>query len=632
VREARLRAELEELRARQLEARNRAAAARLASKALATYKAAQRSRLTADWKTSRRSADAAIIPDAHTLQDRARQLIRDDGYAKGIQRAMRRKVAGIGFLPLPQRKLPSGGLDQAFADRMKELWRQWSSDPRLVDRERKRNLGAVLRWCVNEFVSVGEALPVWSLEPRIGLPGLVLQCLEAEQLVDDVLTLNADDAGNAIELGSGGNAAAGRSIPLRGGVEVDEFGAALRYWYWPVHPADLVDGSQRPAARSVKAENVLHFFDPERARQTRGVTQMAPTMRRLRDLAEYEFSQLVAARAEAAMGLVIKQPLAAQPFGVPTPAEGEGGGEGGGTPTPPANDQLDTAPYTVARLMPGEDVAGFTPTRPGDQYEPFVVAQMRAASAAVGPGYEDATRDYSRGTYSSQRQGMIEAELEYAIVRDLLVSMVLTPLWRVFLRECVMNGLVRVEAARYAEAPWEFEAVEWATPLTPWVDPANQAAAVQTELEIGLTTLQQEAARRGRDWRELLSQRQIERQTIAAMEGQDQPAADADESGQVDSAAGLATSRARQAAELGLRIAEDRPGIVESAAVRIARGLAAGRPIAKRKLAAARRLMLQAVGRRGEDGWGDSAQPSAEYALYLCLGGDAGLGELVNQP
>src|SRR5687768_116858 len=58
------------------------AAAEAQKAMLSSYAAASRGRSNHDWRASNISADAAIIPDAQTLNARARQMVRDSWVAR----------------------------------------------------------------------------------------------------------------------------------------------------------------------------------------------------------------------------------------------------------------------------------------------------------------------------------------------------------------------------------------------------------------------------------------------------------------------------------------------------------------------------------------------------------------------
>jgi len=91
------------------------------------YAGAKVTRLEADWVTSSTSADAEISSSLVRLRDRARQLVRDNDYARAALRAIVSNVVGTGIklqaqVPMQRGK---GRLDQATNDRIEAAWARW---------------------------------------------------------------------------------------------------------------------------------------------------------------------------------------------------------------------------------------------------------------------------------------------------------------------------------------------------------------------------------------------------------------------------------------------------------------------------------------------------------------------------
>lgn len=425
---------------------------------LATYKAAERTRFTADWRAPRRSADGATIPDLPTLHGRARQLVRDDAYAASAVRAFRRNVVGTGVVAFARRKLPDGTPDRGWNGTLDPLWRRWERDPRQVDVQRRRNLMMFGWWAMNELVVAGEALILKCLAMRAGRPRLCLQAVEAEQLDEEIQEHE------------------GREV--RGGVELDQAGAPIAYHFRRRPPGDL--GREAPTVR-ITADRVAHVMDPDRAHQTRAASRLAPCMLRLRHLGEHDSSHLIAARAESNIGLVIEREDPTAPL---NPA-GTDAAE---------KDTLDFSPLAIMRLRRGEKATSFTPQRAAQVYAPFTEAQLRAAAASIGISYEQLARDFSRGTYSSQRQAMLEDRREYAMLHELLVALMYQPIREWFIHECVLDG--QLLAPGYSRDPEAWHETMWLPDGWQWIDPQKESAADTTAFAQDFDTHQSIVGRR----------------------------------------------------------------------------------------------------------------------------------------
>lgn len=455
--------------------------------ALSTHAAAVKNRMTRDWIAKATSADGAILADSATLNARARQMVRDDAYAKSIVRAFRRNVVGTGIHPAAAARDRNGKALEQFNKAIDALWFDWQRNKDLVDIEGRRNLVAIQRWVSDELVTVGEALIVKSYLPRENHVGLVLQLLEPEQL--DM---------NKLEHGDN---------EIRGGVEVDEYGKPLAYWVYERHPND-VRGLNRPSPLSLEsiripADRMIHVCDPDRVRQTRGVTRLAPIMLRLRDVHTTDYAQLLAMKAEACIGMVIKSQMEfPDAMGLKQPVDADGGATREDTD---GNDELAMQPLMVARLAPGEEMQSFTPTRPGSSYEPYMKSQLRAVSAGAGISYEQVARDFTNGSYSSQRQAMLEDRREYEPLQEILITSLLQPIWEEFISWAVMES--RISAPGYAKQQDMYQYAEWRGQGWSWIDPEKEVNAHEKAITLGIETKTNICLERGLDFREVAAKR-----------------------------------------------------------------------------------------------------------------------------
>lgn len=503
---------------------DRIKAAKKAQKAaLSAYQAASRNRTNRDWKANNLSADAALIPDAPVMNARARQMVRDDSYAQSIVRAFKRNVIGTGINPAFQATDNNGKKLDVF-NRMADVeWHDWSTRPELVDIEGKRTFHDIQRWALSELVTVGEAFVVWRYDMKrhedTGESGLVLQCVESDQLDTTMVAYEGRD--------------------VRGGIEVDSRGKAIAYHFWTRHPNDLASGTFssnwnsgttdrlsdewdtrnpsekggqgsffEPRSVRIPAEFVLHIFEPDRARQTRGVSRLHSVLARLRDLGQFEYAELLKAKAQACIGFAITSDLgSSDPYGLAA--------SGGTNPRTDSdgNDEFAMQPIMTARLTPGEDIKAFTPTSPGGQFTPFVMQELRATAAGVGLSYEQVARDFTNGTYSSQRQSFLEDRREFVPLQQLIAAKLCQPVARQFIEWGILEGRMVGSGATMAMLAY----IDWRGQGWDWVDPENEANANEKALALGLETKQRILAEKGLDWREVARQRQAEKDFEASL-------------------------------------------------------------------------------------------------------------------
>ena len=117
-------------------------------------------------------------------------------------------------------------------------------------------------------------------------------------------------------------------------------------------------------------------------------------------------------------------------------------------------------------------------------------------------------RDYTRGSYSAQRQGNNECLKEYDADQALVVSQFLRPQWRDVIEIGIMRGdLVAPGYGEDIALTEAYLASEWQGPARPALDEAKAAAADKINLEIDSETLKRVWNRKGEDFGKQLSQR-----------------------------------------------------------------------------------------------------------------------------
>ena len=235
------------------------------------YDAAKIDRTNASWLTANTSADMELT-QAGRIRARARDLVRNNAYAKAVVRAILRNVVGSG-LTLQSR---IEGADELNSD-IESLFSRWSE---VADAGGRLTFAEIQRLAMQEVVEAGECLLHFTrLEADRGRPvSLALELIDADRLADDMQTYGTLSEGNEI----------------RRGVEVDSHGRPVAYWIYETHPNDISSAKYSSEAVRVPAEECLHLFKSERIGQTRGVSLFAPVVGWLKQLGFYVDNELQA--------------------------------------------------------------------------------------------------------------------------------------------------------------------------------------------------------------------------------------------------------------------------------------------------------------------------------------------------
>lgn len=431
---------------------------------LSAYAASDRGRRNKDWPTRQYSADAAVIPDAPTINARSRQLIRDSWVAKSAIRSASRNVVGCGIIPVPVAKGPDGlELKKLNRGAEEDFWR-WANSSE-CDVEGRQTFWEKQQLAAEERFACGEHFIVFSYQFRPDRVGLKLQSFEPEQLNPNILSFQGNE--------------------VRGGIEVDEQGAPVAYHFYKRNPNDYLGRGSWESVR-VPRERVFHHFRQERVRQTRGITPLAPVLQRIRDFHRRDDAEMWAAIMEACIGMVITQAGAASgSFQTLAPEPGDTGTTASGMRT------IDFVPGMTPVLNPGESVTPFSPTRPGGTYEPYTRVNLRGIAAGAGLSYEQIARDFSQGTYSSQRQGMLEDWREWAQEQQLLVHNFIMPLYELWYRIAALEGRFvpyGLTFNQFVSNPHRYFEAEYTPDGHEWIDPLKEVQAYNMALQLKLKT------------------------------------------------------------------------------------------------------------------------------------------------
>ena len=442
------------------------------------YQGAQFSRLTADWVTSNTSADSEVYGSAQKLRDRARQLCRDNDYARQALRAIEGNVIGQGIPFQSQVRMQRcGKLVSGINDAIETAWRQWSQ-ARYCHTGGKLGFADIERLIIRACAESGEVF-IRMVRQTFGggtIP-LALEVLEADQLDD----------------GLNGRSQQGNEIRM--GVELDGWGRPIAYHFLAYHPGDYQFSNQQISTqrhKRIPAEEIIHLYRSERPGQTRGVTWFASAIQRLHHLAGYEQAEVVRARASSAL------------MGFITSPEGELIGD----------DVMDGErvsnfePGVFKYLNPGESVTVPSLDSPDGQFEPFLRAMLRAMAAGIGCSYETISRDFSQTNYSSSRLSLIEDRDHWRILQSWIIENFHQRVFHEWIELAVLSNALALPG--YELAPERFKVARWMPRGWAWVDPAKEVQAYKEAVRCGFKTLGDVIAEQGGDLDELLLARQSE--------------------------------------------------------------------------------------------------------------------------
>ena len=449
------------------------------------YAGAKFSRLTADWVTGNTSADSEIYGSAQKLRDRARQLCRDNDYAKQALRAIQANVVGQGIQFQSQVRMQRDGrLDTRLNDQIEEAWREWTQANN-CHVAGKLSFNEIERLAIRSVAESGEVfIRIVRQQFSNSKVPMGLEVLEAD-LLDDGLN-GRSQQGNEIRMG----------------VEMDEWGRPVAYHFLAYHPGDYQFSNQQISTqrhKRVLAADVIHLYKTERPGQTRGVSFFASAIERLHHLAGYEQAEVVRARASSAL------------MGFITSPEGELIGE----EVFDGDRVSGFEPGVFKYLAPGESVTVPQLDAPDGQFEPFMRAMLRGVAAGIGCSYETISRDFSQTNFSSSRLSLLEDRDQWRILQRWMIESFNQRILDAWLDMAVLSGALSLP--QYEQQPERYRHVRWMPRGWSWVDPQKEVQAYKDAVRSGFKTLADVVAEQGGDMEELFEARKRETELAVEM-------------------------------------------------------------------------------------------------------------------
>lgn len=451
------------------------------------YDAARNDRTNAHWNTANRSPDLELQADAATIRAKARDLVRNNAYARGIVNALLRNVVGCGIVP--QARVVDDRTEpiEAINDTLDTLFDRWA---RVADAGGRLTFWEIQRLAYREVIEAGEVLIHFTTveDDRSRPVSMALELVDADRLAEDFISLRRANPENDNE--------------IRRGVEVDSLGRPVAYWIYPGHPNDINNGWVAPIRRP--ASEFLHLFRCDRVGQTRGVSLFAPLISWLKNLHYYMDNELQASAVASCFTAAIKT---------------IDGGAGGGLLAADETTDSDTdgnrfeylQPGMVARLLPGEDIEVVNPSRPNSQADAWINLMLRSMAVGAGLSYERMAKDYSQTNYSSARASDLEDRREFRADQEWLSYHLVGPVWTRFIEAAVLAGKLPFGAEQLIGEYDRYTQHHCQCPGWEWVDPVKEAQSSQLALQANLTTLADELGQRGRDLVDTLRQRAREK-------------------------------------------------------------------------------------------------------------------------
>lgn len=432
--------------------------------AIRGYDAAGFGRLNAGWRVHNESAETTDRMSRDVIRARARDLERNSDITQSILHAYKRNVVGKGYT------LRSMTGDEELNKQIEKAWRRWCK-ARNCDVTGEQSFTQILRMMVERKRVDGGILVLYRYTPG-GVVPFKIQCLEVDEL--DATVTTPKNAGNKVV----------------GGIEYNKYRRPVGYWIrqYDIEGWTLLDPVY------IEAKDVFFYKAKHRPSQLREMSDLAPTITRIRDTNEFITAVSVKERIAACLSVLIKKAIPSGGFG----RNGNRGQDG----------QVDYAgkklgPGMIMEMNAGDEAQVVDPKGAATDATAFLKTQQGLIGAGQGLSYEAISRDMSGATYSSARQNAIEDESTYTEEIELLEAF-MSEVYEHFVISGYLTGLFQMPG--FWDKKADFLDHSWVKAPKKWIDPAKESTADKTALQSGQKTFQDLCAERGKDWKEAVQE------------------------------------------------------------------------------------------------------------------------------
>lgn len=432
--------------------------------AIRGYDAAGYGRLNAGWRVHIESAETTDRMSRDVIRARARDLERNSDIAQSIIHAYKRNVVGKGYT------LRAMTGDDELNKQIEKAWKRWCK-ARNCDVTGEQSFTQILRMMVERKRVDGGILVLYRYTPG-GVVPFCLQCLEVDEL--DAAVTTPRHAGNKVV----------------GGIEYNKYRRPVGYW---IRQYDI-EGWTILDPVYIDAKDVFFYKAKHRPSQLREMSDLAPTITRIRDTNEFITAVSVKERIAACLSVLIKK-------ATPSGGYGRTGSRG-------PDGQIDytgkkLGPGMIMEMNAGDEAQVVDPKGAATDATAFLKTQQGLIGAGQGLSYEATSRDMSGATYSSARQNAIEDESTYTEEIELLEAF-MSEVYEHFIISGYLSGLFNIPG--FWDKKTDFLDHSWVKAPKKWIDPAKESTADKTALQSGQKTFQDLCAERGKDWKEAVQE------------------------------------------------------------------------------------------------------------------------------
>lgn len=416
-------------------------------------------------RTDKSSANTLNQRSAEKVRTLARHLDENHDIAAGILDVLVANTVGTGIQPEPQVMLKDGQPASEFNTELLKLFEDWRFRP---DVTWQFDYYGLQRIAARSWLRDGEVFANRVTGPVSGIDHGTIVPYSLEALEADFVPYSMESA----------------SPRIVQGVELNAWGRPVAYHVYKRHPGESVGLSSMLSftadVKRVSADTMMHVAFRKRLHQVRGMSIFASIANRLDDIKEIDECERVAAKVAASMAAYIKKgnPDDWQDPSTDPNATRDASGN------PARRSMQFEAGLIFDDLEPGEEIGTIDTKRPNNALIPFRDSQLRSVAAGSGASFSSISKNYN-GTYSAQRQELVEHYMTYQMLAGPMVYSFCQPVWEGLVDAALASGRVKLVGEIDRETLYD---CTHTGPAMPWVDPEKEVQARILAMQWKLTS------------------------------------------------------------------------------------------------------------------------------------------------
>ena len=445
-------------------------------------------RINEDWRPGTIGPNRMIQMDGKLLRERAWDLYLNNPFASAVIDALIANVVGCGLFP-----------DRS--DEWAAAWRRWGGMVPGADNHchlaRDQTIAELQQsYLLEVFVGGGCLTHFLTVDRRSQEIPLAVELIGEEHFADhiDSYGQNPKTANRVVN-----------------GMEIQQStGRTIAYHVKRYSPNDWsVDPEQ---TLRIPRSRARYGFRSWKSKGKRGKSQLAPVINWLWAIGYYTDNELIASGFRSTFAAMIKTSPDA-PVDWPTLVDNSEAS----TSDINGNQVHLGQPGTVFRGWPGDEISGVGPNVPQGDSLPWLELMLRIIAVGANCSYEEAYRDYGKGSWSSIRAAMASDRKRFRPLQDFTIENFGNPIVQRFDDLAVGNYVDGFPAP----AQWQAERVdvwdrmEWTRPGWESPNPKDDSAADKQNLENGTTNFKEIYGRKGQNWKREIRQRIAELEFLA---------------------------------------------------------------------------------------------------------------------